>query len=198
MKVECPRIILTSFAARVRTGFYGRGRQVTVQTVAKALSAISKTIELAGEQSLVYRGHKVCILPIERLIEGMRREDPLPRPQLAIPVVVIKKAFELAQKSNCPKKKATADLIIIAFYYLLRVGEYTKPRYTTRNGKRVKTSRTVQFRVKDVGFHKDTVVVDIPGFQRITVTMHLGNDANWQPKEWKNGANHSPGSHQRR
>ena len=114
----------------------------------------------------------------------MRREDPLPRPQLAIPVAVVKKAFETAQKSNCPKTKATADLIIIAFYYLLRVGEYTKPRYKNYNGKRIKSSRTVQFSVKDVGFHKDTNVLDPAKISSdlllecTSATMRIGNQKN--------------------
>eukprot|EP00956_Cyclotella_meneghiniana_P022335 scaffold42146_cov69-Cyclotella_meneghiniana.AAC.1 len=46
--------------------------------------------------------------------------------------------------------KAVADLILIAFYFLLRVGEYTV------KGSRNETKRTVQFRVKDVTlFQKD-------------------------------------------
>eukprot|EP00957_Ditylum_brightwellii_P194715 14832332-Ditylum_brightwellii.AAC.1 len=40
-------ILLTAFAARIRTGFYGRGHQVKVPSVTEALSAISKTIQLA-------------------------------------------------------------------------------------------------------------------------------------------------------
>ena len=66
-------IIITGFASRVRTGFYGRGNQVKVQSVSEALAAISKTIELAGEQSPLYKSHNIYKLPIERLIEGYRR-----------------------------------------------------------------------------------------------------------------------------
>jgi len=40
-------IAATALAARVRTGCFGLGSQVTVQTVTKALAAITKTIELA-------------------------------------------------------------------------------------------------------------------------------------------------------
>ena len=153
-------VILTAFAQRVRTGFYGRGNQVTVQTVAKSLAAISTTVELAGEISPVYKAPETYLLPISRLIEGMRREDPLPRPQLAISVRVIWMAFKIAAAVTCTRTKAIADLTIIAFFYLLRVGEYTQPRYTTRNGKRVKATRTIQFRVKDVGFHAGQNVMD--------------------------------------
>ena len=43
---------------------------------------------------------------------------------------------------------ATGDLILIAYYYLLRVGEYT-----SKARRKLKT-RTRQFRMKDVTFHK--------------------------------------------
>jgi hypothetical protein len=70
---------------------------------------------LAGEPSPVYRGHEIYILPLERLIEGMRRQDPIPRSQLAVPVAVTKAAHAIAYKMDCPKKRVTADLIIIAY-----------------------------------------------------------------------------------
>jgi hypothetical protein len=56
--------------------------------------------------------------------------------------------------TKCHIKQAIGDLSIIAFFYLLRVGEYTKPRFTTTNGVRRRATRTVQFRVGDVGFFR--------------------------------------------
>ena len=55
--------------------------------------------------------------------------------------------------------KTIADLALIGFFYLLRVGEYTRPRVVTRNGKQVSATRTKQFRVKDVGFFKNGQVL---------------------------------------
>ncbi len=52
-------------------------------------------------------------------------EDPKVEPKLALPVSTI-----MAIANNYrwdPHKDAVADLIIIAFFYLLRVGEYTLP-----------------------------------------------------------------------
>eukprot|EP00957_Ditylum_brightwellii_P032119 2435740-Ditylum_brightwellii.AAC.1 len=94
-ELECG-IILFAFATRVRTGFYGRGNQVKVPSVAEALTAISKTIQLAFKQSLVYRDDKKYILPVEKCLEGMRREDPPSIPQLAVPVEVPIKCFRSA------------------------------------------------------------------------------------------------------
>ena len=153
-------IILTAFAARVRTGFYGRGRQITVGEVAKALAAISKTIELAGETSPVYRAHNKYTLPVERLIEGYRRADPPAVPQLALPVKVPRHILKQST-TGTNKEKTIAELGVIAFYYLLRVGEYTHPRTVTRNGTTKKTTRTVQFAVQNVGFFKNGTLVPL-------------------------------------
>jgi hypothetical protein len=54
------------------------------------------------------------------------------------------------------RKLRGISLTIVAFYYyLLRSGEYTKPRKVKRNGIMVRGTRTVQFKVKDVGLWKD-------------------------------------------
>jgi hypothetical protein len=85
----------------------------------------------------------------------MKREDPPSIPQLAVPVAVPIKCHDMAYSTNCAKQQATADLALIAFFYLLRVGEYTAPRQVRRNNEWVRATRTVQFRIKDVGFWKD-------------------------------------------
>ena len=77
-------IIVSAFAARVRTGTYGRQEQVRVSSVTDALSAISKTIQLAGEQSPIYHEEGVYTLVLQRMVEGYRREDPPSTPQLAV------------------------------------------------------------------------------------------------------------------
>ena len=112
-------LIIGAFAARVRTGFYGEGNQVKVQSVGKALAAISKTCELAGQPSPVYRADQKYQRGIEAMIEGMRRQDPLPRPQLAVPVKLVKTASKIAQGTKDQKMHAVTDLMMIAFYYLL-------------------------------------------------------------------------------
>ena len=57
------------------------------------------------------------------------------------------------------KDQAAGQLTLIAFYYLLRVGEYTNPRYITRNGRKERSTRTRQFTVGCVGFFKDGKVL---------------------------------------
>ena len=50
-------------------------------------------------------------------------------------------------------------LVIVAFYFFLRVGEYTKPRFVIRNGTQVPDTRTKQFLVGNIGLFKDGVVI---------------------------------------
>ena len=60
------------------------------------------------------------------MIESFRRQDPPPTPKLAVPVSIPEHLFE---KGFIPKATpieiATGLLALIAFYYILRVGEYT-------------------------------------------------------------------------
>ena len=74
---------------------------------------------------------------------------------MAVPKDVPETAQTLGYASGNVRYEAIGDLAVVAFYYLLRSGEYTKPRKVKRNGKLVRATRTVQFRVQDVGFWKE-------------------------------------------
>ncbi len=63
--------------------------------------------------------------------------------------------FEMAHKKNHPFHSTVADLGLIAFYYLLRVGEYTQGPSSNRKDKPNNRKRTVNFKVHDVGFFKN-------------------------------------------
>jgi hypothetical protein len=148
-------IIITAFAARVRSGYYGLGKTVGVQTVTNALSAVSKTIELAGQPSPVYQAPKTYTLPVARLVEGFRRQDPPSVPQLAIPVAVPNEIIRNAYKTSNPKLQTTADLSLMAFYYLLRVGEYTRNTRKRKRSNFNNVKRTITFTVGSIGFFKN-------------------------------------------
>ena len=94
-----------------------------------------------------------------RQLEGYRREDPPATPQLAVPISVPKEVQRYAYKTKDVKLQAIGDLSIIAFFYLLRVGEYTKPKIKIINGKATRTTRTQQFQVRNIGFFKDNKIL---------------------------------------
>jgi hypothetical protein len=93
------------------------------------------------------------------MIEGFRREDPPSIPQLAVPVSVPTMCYTAGRISNDEKKRATGDLVLIAFYFLLRVGEYTQPKFVNQNGEKRRSTRTKQFSVGNVGFFKNSKLV---------------------------------------
>ena len=87
-------------------------------------------------------------LPFSKLLRSYKLQDPAPKPQLALPVRAIQCAVAFYENQKTPLARAIADLLTIAFFFLLRPGEYTMT--TSRSRK-----RTVQFRRQDVRFFKD-------------------------------------------
>ena len=151
--------IVCAFAARVRTGAFGRGRQVKVQACTDAIAAINQTIQLVGQQTPLYKAEQKYQLTIERMVEGFRREDPPATPQLAVPITVPNACYEAGLKSSKQELRTAGCLSLVAFYFLLRVGEYTQPRTVLRDGKRIRATRTKQFSFSNVGFYKNGKVV---------------------------------------
>ena len=87
---------------------------------------------------------------LKRTLENFKLQDPPTEPQLAIPITVVHRILRQSWRHphstrTALKHQAIADLINIAFYYLLRVGEYTKPRSQD-------PKLTIPFAVKHVTF----------------------------------------------
>ena len=178
------------YAARVRSGAYGFGRQIGVQSVLDALGVISKSIEMGGKVSPIYRESNKYLLPLERQIEAYRREDPPPTPHLVVPVSVIELMFIKGKyEKTTLRLTAMGELTLIAFYFLLSVGEYTavKRRHASE-------MRTVQFTVGDVIFWRDGELLRNSDTKSILTAedamMHLTN----QKLDQKNGLVHHEGT----
>ena len=76
---------------------------------------------------------------LKGILDCYRQEDPATTPKLAVPVKITEAILDqhnaLSRSGrHSIKRQATADLINVAFYYLLRVSEYT----SARAGKRTK------------------------------------------------------------
>ena len=136
-------------------GYYGKVVQIKVTTVAKALSAITTSIHLVVNPCHFKTTEDDYILPIKPLIEGLRRNNPPPIPQLALSIRVPNDCCIRGLLSKPTYIQATGGLITIAFYYLLRYGEYTSPCYVQRrDGTLMQSMWTKHFTVGDVGFCK--------------------------------------------
>ena len=113
------------------------------------------------------------------MIKGYRRDDPKSSPQLAVPVTITEHVLrnQWDTHPHCPQSAAIADLTNIAFYYLLRVGEYTKPRNTKTN--------TIPIRVGDITFRTATGRL-IPNNQPLSVLLTAAEATIRMPNQ-KNG-----------
>ena len=100
------------------------------------------------------------MLPLERMVESYRRQYQPPKPQLVVPVLVPESYFKMGlHKKATVLVKSTGELTIIAFYFLLRIGEYTMPsRIYERWDERKK--RTVQFTVGNISFWRNGLLLD--------------------------------------
>jgi hypothetical protein len=139
---------ITGFAARVRVGGYGRGREVKADTVSTAISAIGKEIALASGLNPTKLKNSEKLLPrISQMLDGWRKTDGPVMKKLPVEVGVPEYLVRLGLVAGESElTKATGDLSLVAFYYLLRIGEYTT------KGSRNESKQTVQFRMKDVVF----------------------------------------------
>ena len=114
---------------------------------------------------------------LERLIEAYRRQDPPPQHKLAVPVAVVNHLVAVGQKSASDKLQASCDMSTIAFYFLLRVGEYTGHRRKERR-------RTKQFRACDIIFYdaSDTIIPNTSTLAHLytatTAVMRITNQKN--------------------
>jgi hypothetical protein len=94
-------------------------------------------------------GSEKFLPAIQVMIGGYTKADPPTKRMLPVeanvPELMVKMGYE---KEGLIKAQAVSDLALIAFYYLLRIGEYTV------NRKQNKFKQTVQFKLEDVSFFK--------------------------------------------
>lgn len=170
---------LLTFAVAIRAGKYGLKHQVLVQSVRKALRHVSQAFVLARvpDPRRQYSVGKEFDRPIALLLKKFSNVDPPPKPKLAIPISTINTIADKYKFSVY--HLAVADLIIIAFFYLLRVGEYTGATKKDRAKK-----RTVPLRTKDVTLWKDGV--PIPHSSSLEQLLHA-DSATIKLENTKNG-----------
>lgn len=171
--------LLWAFAEFVGSGHAGCGHQVGHQTVQVVLCAVGTHFKLDGLPNPCYKdgSQPRYWKALEQQIEGYRCADPIPVPKLVVPVAVPHWAIMQAlHPSANALTRATGDLISIAFYFLLWVGEYTFSGLKDKQ-------RTLQFRISDITFWFNGNVLP-PGSSLSSLlgadsaTLHLSNQKN--------------------
>ena len=172
--------LLAAFAAHVRNGgVLNRKQKVHAQTVAVALRAISTTIQLDGKPSPLVGKEGKYPKAIQQLLAGYKHANPPTKPKLAIPVGIPNWMWIQHQNHRlAPERhKCIRDFGLIAFYFLLQVGEYTYHRPLERR-------QTIQFRLQNVTFWHNTTRLspDLP-LQKLynactAATLNISNQKN--------------------
>jgi hypothetical protein len=179
--------LLSGFTARVRMGYYGNGNQVKNCTVSSAITAVGQTIVLACDSNPTKVIRLEQLLPrLQIMLEGYRKADPPTRKKLPvkldIPELLVEQAYQTA---TTQRQRATADLTMVVFYYLLWVGKYMV------KGSRNSTKQMVQFKYEDVSFFQKNIHGQLRCLPRdapdhliataVGATLKLDNQNN----EWK-------------
>ena len=87
------------------------------------------------------------------MLDGYTKADPPTQKKLPVEADVPELLVEMGYgKTGSTLSQAVGDLSLIAFYYLLRIGEYTVK--CQRDRARRSQKQTVQFKVEDVTFFK--------------------------------------------
>jgi hypothetical protein len=143
---------LLTFAVTVREGQYGRGTQVKVQSVEKALRHVAQKLVLDGhpDPRKASPAQQSLNLSISRLLKSFGDNDSPAEPKLALPISTITAISENYRWN--PHLDAVADLVTIAFFYLLQVREYTSPAT-------VWSKRTIPLRLCDIRLWRNGIVL---------------------------------------
>jgi hypothetical protein len=118
---------LEIFAVRVRTGrLSASNKPVRADTVADALAHVGSAHTMANLRDPRHVPGTTTMHPrLTRILNGFRKADSAPTRVLPIPLHALHHACSIARMHNTPLSCGAADLIWLAFFFLLRPGEYT-------------------------------------------------------------------------
>ena len=122
--------VLQVFIHRVRSGeLAANGSKIRSRSVEDYLRAVAQTFLAMGTKDPRLNAAHKTDFRIARTWAAWKKEDPPANRVKPIPISVIRRISFIAQHLPAgpagDKLRATADMIIIAFFYLLRPGEYT-------------------------------------------------------------------------
>jgi hypothetical protein len=122
-----------------------------------SLTSIGQTIALECEGNPIkLRGSNTLLPRLQQMIDSWEKADPPTVKMLPVEANIPEHvAFAATLPGATLLDKAIGDLMLIAFYYLLRIGEYTCK--TTRNN----SKQMIQFKFEDVTFLKWTIHSDL-------------------------------------
>jgi len=124
--------ILQVFLLRVRQGALARNRgPVLARTAEDYLRSVGQTFQLLGYPDPRLNSLSKVDYRLNRMLASFKKQDPPPNRVKPVPIQVLRHIATRACTWEDPVDLATADMIILAFFFLLRPGEYTANRSDT-------------------------------------------------------------------
>ena len=152
--------LLQVFASRLRDGSLAPSNHgLRAGTVADYLRTVGEEVSMVGTHSdprFDQTGQPVLVLRQQQ--RSFHREDPPPEKVKPIPVQLLRHAVQQCQADEF--QRATADLLIIGFFYLLRPGEHCH-----------NSNNNHPFRLRDVSFTQAEVAPAIINAAVIDLTL---------------------------
>ena len=148
---------LQVFAYRYRHGYINPSRRVVrSRTVEGALRSVGQTLASVGaaDPRLTIQGD--VDFRLQRMLASYSRSDSPPSRVKPIPVPILRHVMAQAVLGNSAHSLACADMICLAFFFLLRPGEYTGTVSSTQPFQ----LRDVRFRLGDLPLNPATADPD--------------------------------------
>jgi hypothetical protein len=101
------------------------GYSVRARTVEDAVRAVGQTFAAVGSQDPRLNSHGKIDFRLQRQISRYKKQDPLPNRVKPIPAPILRQVLAVALMGTSYANIAVADMIALAFFFLLRPGEYT-------------------------------------------------------------------------
>ena len=149
--VEDPVTLLQVYLHRYRTGVVApRGNAVRKRTAEDALRSVGQTFTAMGAPDPRFTPQGQLDFRLARQLRYYEKQDPPPSRVKPVPVTVLLWILHAATLSEHTSTPAIADMIALAFFFLLRPGEYTAT-----------PSETTPFRLSDVRLSTGGTYIDI-------------------------------------
>lgn len=149
--IKDPTIFLQIYARQYRTGSLPhQWKAVRAPTVKDALRSIGQAFASVGAPDPRKDAIGKIDFRLTRQLRSYDRSDPPPGRVKPIPFSVVSRIAMVASTSDSDSINAISDMVILAFFFLLRPGEYT-----------ANTSDTEPFRLEDVRVRSGGIYLDI-------------------------------------
>ena len=118
--------LLQVFAQRLRTGEAApKGRPIRSRTVEDYVRHVGQAFLSMGADDPRMNSSQNIDFRLQRMFSYWKKSDSPPNRVKPVPIQVIRNILFVASTSNNPLILRTADMIVLAFFFLLRPGEYT-------------------------------------------------------------------------